>query len=276
LSPKYKKPLIFIFLFALSLCLAFGAFRLAQKSKPKSVPAAPPASVADNRDELHAMITIPAGPFLMGRENESVFVYQFQIDRYEVMQDDYLKCVKAGACSRPSIQPWRGELMPVGGVNWHQADAYCRWAGKRLPTDKEWEKAARGPHGGHQFPWGDRWEPTFANWCDSKKWREDIPLDKSDYECDGAIDGFAQAAPVNAFPQGASPYGLEQMCGNQVEWTATKRTTSSAEGDQYAVRGGAWWGPKGMGTPGLALITWMPMMDPAGGGAPHMGIRCAK
>ncbi len=275
MSPKLKYALFFIFVFGFVLCLVFGAFRLAQKSEPKGVPTAPPASLADNRDEFHAMVAIPAGPFLMGRENKSVFVDQFQIDRYEVLQKDFLLCVNADACSPPKPVEWAGELMPVGGVNWYQADAYCRWLGKRLPTVKEWEKAARGTDGGHRYPWGDRWEPTFANWCDSEDWDPAVPLLESTHQCEGTIDGFAKAAPINAFPQGASPYGVLQMCGNQMEWTARKEATISDGKDPYEVRGGSWWGAIGIGLPDLSLVTWMPLGDPARSSPPHIGFRCA-
>jgi formylglycine-generating enzyme required for sulfatase activity len=226
-------------------------------------------------DEYHEMILIPAGPFAMGRNEKTALVEAFLIDKYEVLQTDYLACVEANACVAPAIL-LDGKLMPVSGVNWYQADAYCQWSGKRLPTNEEWEKAARGTKGGHKYPWGEKWEPTFANWCDSESFNPSLPPDRQNNKCEGSIDGYAGVAPINAFPKNISPYGVMQMCGNLLEWTSTSRQSPIGEGIEYGVRGGSWWGPRGMGIPTMALITWESMWDPAGGGPLHQGIRCAK
>lgn len=164
--------------------------------------------------------------------------------------------------------------MPVGNVDWYQASTYCHWLGKRLPTSQEWEKAARGPDGGHRYPWGDQWDPTYANWCDSEQFPNDGIIPAKPYPCEGTIDGYAFAAPINAFPQNTSPYGVRQMCGNQLEWTSTYSETGYGKG--YAVRGGAWWGPRGMGIPNGALMTWSEPWDPPYGTPQHMGFRCAE
>ncbi len=228
-----------------------------------------------NSDDSHAMILIPAGPFKMGRYEKTVDVDAFLIDKFEVLRTDYLACVEAEACAALSIHS-EGELMPINGVNWYQADAYCRWASKRLPTNEEWEKAARGTEGGHKYPWGDNWEPTFANWRDSESFNPSLPPDRQNNKCEGDIDGYPGVAPINAFPKNISPYGVMQMCGNLLEWTSTSRQSPIGEGIEYGVRGGSWWGPRGMGIPTMALITWETIWDPAGGGPLHQGIRCAK
>lgn len=129
----------------------------------------------------------------------------FLIDRTEVTVGQYSACVEAGACSAPNT---RNDCNfgasgrrdhPVNCVDWEQARAYCAWAGKRLPTEAEWEKAARGVDG-RRYPWGDEGPtPTRAN-------------------LSGAHDGFSATSPVGRFLAGASPFGALDMLGNVSEW----------------------------------------------------------
>ena len=130
------------------------------------------------------MVRVPAGPFLMGSEDggqdeqpeHSVVLDEFTIDQYEVTNAHYKQCVDAGVCDPPErvdseTRPrYFGEPefanYPVIGVTWADAQTYCEWRGARLPTEAEWEKAARGTDG-RILPWGDTFDPTVLNYCDS-------------------------------------------------------------------------------------------------------------
>lgn len=148
-----------------------------------------------------------------------VHVGNFDITRDEITNAQYNACATAGACAKAgravsdtNIQRDPGFFAsnyPVMAVSWYDADAFCRWTGGRLPTEEEWERAARGTDG-RRYPWGNLFEPDRAN------------LD-SNYP-----------TPVGKYPRGASPYGVMDMAGNVFEWTAT-----SADG-KYVVRGGGW------------------------------------
>ena len=186
-----------------------------------------PAAGAVLPADLEEMVLVPAGPFRMGTEQgagderpeRTVFVSAFQIDRYEVTVAEYESCVHDRSCSEPYSGPeayrlhFEGDftnwgkperaLHPVNAVTWFQANTYCRWANKRLPTEAEWEKAARGTEG-QRYPWGD--EDPDCGW---------IVMD------DGG-DGCGQEStwPVGSKLRGASPYGVLDMSGNVWEWVA--------------------------------------------------------
>jgi formylglycine-generating enzyme required for sulfatase activity len=156
------------------------------------------------------MAAVPAGDFLMGSDDPEadlderpvarIHVETFWIDRVEVTNARYGVCFEAGACSLPIALAF-GEATkpdhPVAIVGWTQAAAYCRWVGKRLPTEAEWEKAARGVDA-RRYPWGSRFEPDRAN------------------------AGYtAGTAAAGSYAGGASPYGVLDMAGNVWEWTSS-------------------------------------------------------
>lgn len=140
-----------------------------------------------------------------------VHVPEFGIDRTEVTNARYRACVLDGLCtaarSREDDPRIAGATMPVVGVTFADAERFCAYVGGRLPTEEEWEKAARGDSN-RVFPWGDAWGEGLAN------------HGTSPFRPDGA-DGFDLLAPVGSFPAGASVYGVLDLAGNVWEWTSS-------------------------------------------------------
>jgi formylglycine-generating enzyme required for sulfatase activity len=192
------------------------------------------------------MIFIPAGEFTMGQNNNAsnetshlVNLNDFYIDKYEVTNSMYSKCVNAGFCTPPTksdspSNPFyfgnpEFSTYPVIYVTWDMANAFCEWREARLPTEAEWEKAARG-NDGRIYPWGNEFTENRSNFCDTNCPRE---WKNKDYN-----DGYADTAPIGSFPQGQSPYGVFDMSGNVYEWVADWSNLES--GQEPVIRGGAW------------------------------------
>jgi len=199
-------------------------------------------------DDGAPMVVIPAGAFWMGRDDGNddehprhrVELDAYAIDRYEVTNALYQRFVaatnhRAPGLANPNVsenllRDLTGASQPVVGVSWHDADAYCRWAGMRLPTEAEWEKAARGDDG-RAYPWGEPWDPSRANSKES---------------------GLGRTAPVGSYPSGVSPYGVHDMAGNVWEWVADwyakdyythgprRNPTGPDSGSWKVLRGGSW------------------------------------
>ncbi|MFZ5861993.1 MAG: formylglycine-generating enzyme family protein [Nitrospirota bacterium] len=169
------------------------------------------------QDDGSDMVLVPEGPFLMGSPpvegdqdempQRGVFVGAFWIDLFEVTFAQYELFTRATRAPTPVIPVLQDDPakltapeQPVVAVSWTQASAYCAWLGKRLPTEAEWEKAARGDRA-VAWPWGSVFGPGLAN-------------------IQGADDGFAYTAPPGSFPKGRSFYGLYDASGNVAEWVA--------------------------------------------------------
>ena len=188
----------------------------------------------------------------------------YGIDRNEVSHARYRSCVAAGRCSPSRIPDEDASLamprMPVVGVTWGDARTYCEFAGGRLPTEAEWERAARGTRR-HRFPWGRQYNSSLANHGRSPQGPDDS-------------DGFARAAPIGSFPDGASMHGLLDAAGNAWEWTASApRPADVGLGSDAAVyrvvRGGSWAHPAE-----LMRVThriWLPQSAAMS----DVGLRCA-
>jgi formylglycine-generating enzyme required for sulfatase activity len=225
------------------------------------------------------MVYVPAGRFEMGSDEDGVdYAMQlcseyrddcqrrwyedqqpahtvaldgFWIDKYEVTNAQYEKCVEAGACRAPAVcnwgQPTYGKAdkadHPAVCVDWQGAQDYCEWVGRRLPTEAEWEYAARGP-AANLFPWGDTFEGTLANSCDTNC--------TQDWKYTGYDDGYAQTAPVGSYPDGVSWCGAEDMAGNVWEWVSdwydseyyrvspAENPGGPSSGEHRVARGGSW------------------------------------
>ncbi len=210
------------------------------------------------------MVKVPAGEFTMGSSNgdddekpvHQIYLDEYYIDKYEVTNRQYKRFCDATGRSYPEDPDFLGMAdyirtrlgYPVVNVSWNDAKAYCEWAGKRLPTEAEWEKAARGTDA-REYPWGNGL-PSAGGFY------------RSNYDCydgkDGSDhsiykrDGYEYTAPVGSFPRGASPSGCADMAGNVWEWcndwydseyygsSASNNPTGPSLGSARIIRGGSW------------------------------------
>jgi formylglycine-generating enzyme required for sulfatase activity len=213
--------------------------------------------------DVSKMILIPAGEFEMGssvgdadeRPVHTVNVGAFYIDMYEVTNAQYKEFVDATSHESPvywKYSNFNESDQPVVGITWDDANAYAKWAGKRLPTEAEWEKAARGGLMGKKYAWGDSSTPPSraGNFADEtakkvfKKW--DV--------INGYDDGFSHPAPVGCFD--SNGYGVCDMMGNVWEWcsdwydsgyyskSSKDNPKGPSTGQEHVIRGGSWFSDK--------------------------------
>jgi formylglycine-generating enzyme required for sulfatase activity len=190
------------------------------------------------------MIAIPAGVFIMGSNTgdteekpvHKVYLDAYEIGRYEVTVAQYRAFCTATGRQMPKAPSWGWrDDHPIVNVTWSDAEAFCEWAGGRLPTEAEWEKAARGTHA-RVYPWGDVWDRSMC--------------------ANGELD-LKSTAPVGSSPRGASPYGCLDMAGNVWEWCAdwygpdyyktspARNPTGPDSGEYRIMRGGCFYSYEG-------------------------------
>ncbi len=218
------------------------------------------------------MVLVPTGEFWMGSDTgggedekprHRVYLDAYSIDKYEVTNGLYGHFMAATGRAAPAYwtdNSFNGPTQPVVAVSWHDAEAYCKWAGKRLPTEAEWEKAARGTDG-RTYPWGDQWDASRANSGESN---------------------LGKTAPVGSYADGASPYGAHDMAGNVWEWVADwydkdyykrspeRNPRGPDSGGSFVLRGGSW------GSNPFDLRTAYRDDNTPDGRFNNIGFRCAR
>jgi formylglycine-generating enzyme required for sulfatase activity len=235
-------------LFAVLLICCFSTAVVAQEKTKKS-------------SRYEGMVLIPAGSFQMGSNDgeldekpvHTVYISKFWMDKYEVTNGEYKKCVDGGSCRAPSDSKsytrssYYGdsqyENYPVNNVSWDDARNYCSWKGKRLPTEAEWEYAARGGLRGARYPNGDNIncsDANFARWSGAG--------DNSICKDSGGKDNDTHTVGSHV----ANGYGLYDMAGNVWEWVSdwynanyyknnpSRDPQGPSNGEYRVVRGGSW------------------------------------
>jgi iron(II)-dependent oxidoreductase len=227
------------------------------------------------------MVLIPAGEFWMGcnervdrdcygeeKPGRRVYLDAFYINKYEVTVAEYSQCVRAGRCSSEGLTGYSScnwgqgerEDHPINCVDWDQAKAYCKWTDKRLPTEAEWEKAARGEDG-RKYPWGNQWDSSRVNTNEGR---------------------IGRTVSVGSYSSGVSPYGVHDMAGNVWEWvqdwydddyygqSPSRNPRGPSNGSYRVLRGGSW-----NGSPGSARSSDRSRLEPDAR-YDGRGFRCAQ
>lgn len=254
------------------------------RPKPTEAPTTPPeptqagataAPTEASKPTLESpMVEIPAGKFMMGSDAgnadskppHEVEVKAFMLDQFEVTNADFKLFVDATSYQTDAEKSKESDTWltyakdkdnhPVVKVSWNDAKAFCEWAGKRLPTEAEWEYAARGSDG-RTFPWGNEFDVKNVNAKET---------------------GLRGTAAVGSFPGGASPFAIQDMSGNVQEWTTSvaehypgNTTNSKLYGDKLFIqRGGGWFAVQ------ERLTTFFRDSNVATAANDDVGFRCAK
>ncbi|MFQ5852349.1 MAG: formylglycine-generating enzyme family protein [Candidatus Binatia bacterium] len=251
-SPKGFSKILWAGVAGILVVLAFLSGRYSSKFKPWNEDAQPRKSPGEMI--LQRMVLVPPGEFIMGTnkarerpvpasyglrkppyENEQpmrkVFLEAFYINKFEVTNVEYKQFVNATRAAQPAhfknldFKKWG--MYPVVNLSWFEAERYCKWRGKRLPMEAEWEKAARGTSG-RRFPWGNEYNKSKAN------------------------NQQKGLAPVGFFKGDVSPYGAHDMAGNAAEWVGDwyeaypgNEFKDPDYGKKYRVIRGSSWGGVG-------------------------------
>ncbi|MFH0803304.1 MAG: formylglycine-generating enzyme family protein [bacterium] len=244
---RSRKAKFTFLILILAILLGLGAWAV------RAAPASDRKIITNSKDGSE-LILIPAGEFIMGAPDEEgydnehprhrVNLSAYYIGKYEVTNKQFAKFVQETGFNAQGN--WKGCYNPktadhpVVSVTWNDAEAYCDWAGLRLPTEAEWEKAARGTED-RKYPWGDKWDVKRCNSRNGPK-----------------LSGMANMGcgrgtlPVGSFPSGASPYGCLDMAGNVWEWCSdwydadyylslhSSDPQGSGSGRDRVLRGGSW------------------------------------
>jgi len=218
-----------------------------------------------------SVVRIPAGEFVRGSNNgrgdekpeRSIHLDAFDIDRFEVTNAQYRRFLQAEERTAPPY--WMGVEYPIGqadypvvGVSWEEADAYCAWVGKRLPTEAEWEKACRGTDG-RTYPWGNEWDTRRANveTTAPQSWPVDWSEAWKSLQASLIEDGTRGLKPVGSYPDGASVDGVLDLIGNASEWVGdwynwgdyqnlpTQNPRGLGPPWNHSLRGSSWFDPYG-------------------------------
>jgi formylglycine-generating enzyme required for sulfatase activity len=242
----FQTTLCAIIILILQLCVPVSAVSSPAEIMTSQIPAG--YGITRNTDGM-VEIFIPAGTFWMGNDtgksNENpaheVYLDAYWIDQTEVTNAMYSRCVSAGGCELLASQESYTEAkyygnpvydqFPVVFANYYRAEEYCRWAGSSLPTEAQWEKAARGPEG-YLWPWGNEFNASYLN----------------------ANYVVGDTTPVGSYPEGISPYGIYDMAGNVFEWVrdwysadfyrsqaaSIENPAGPSSGQDKILRGGSW------------------------------------
>jgi formylglycine-generating enzyme required for sulfatase activity len=242
------------------------------------------AEVASPRAGPVAMVALAGGTFRAGERTgqrrdtwEYHSVGDFALDATEVTVEAYAECVRAGACTpagdtvrwdgaRPvDVERWSGlcnarragtARHPVNCVDWWQANAYCKWIGKRLPSEKEWEWAARGGAAGTPFPWGN-----------------EVPSGRA---CWSGASSPGSTCPVGAHPRGQTASGVQDLAGNVWEWTSSDEYAPTGVNASGAVRGKVIRGGGWLDAEASRLAASVRLVAEEGRRGVDLGFRCAK
>jgi formylglycine-generating enzyme required for sulfatase activity len=240
------------------------------------------------------MASIPGGAYTLGERKDAVNVAPFCLDKTEVTVSAFGTCIGAGACrEEPTLDspgarcnariPERAQ-HPMNCVSADQGAAYCLSVGKRLPSEEEWEWAARNGPLGTTYPWGN--EPPDARRLNASG-AEGVPNLAERTRVYGrdfwptmypGDDGFLETAPVGSFPAGDNRWGVHDLAGNVLEWTSSdahdgQGVRSGQSGPDLMNRGGSWKDSQESAVRAAARkLTW----NPPGARHPELGFRCAR